>query len=76
MSRESEFEEMQRALAANLSRLRKAKKLSQERLALEADVDRTYVSQLERRLKNPSLLILHRLAKVLDTDVITLLQTK
>jgi transcriptional regulator with XRE-family HTH domain len=69
-----EFEEMQHRLAKNLLRLRTAKGLSQERLALEAEVDRTYVSQLERSLKNPSLLILHRLAKVCDTNVIGLLQ--
>ena len=74
MATDGEFKQMQGALAANLLRLRTAKGLSQERLALDADVDRTYVSQLERRLKNPSLLILHRLAKVLDTSVIALLQ--
>ena len=44
-----------------------AKGLTQEQLALEAEVDRTYVSQIERCLKNPSLLILHRLAKALDS---------
>lgn len=74
MTRDGEFKQMQGALAANLLRLRTAKGMSQEKLALNADVDRTYVSQLERKLKNPSLLILHRLAKVLDTNVITLLQ--
>lgn len=74
MEADAEFKEMQLALARNLLRLRNAKGLSQERLALEAEVDRTYVSQLERSLKNPSLLILHKLAKVCDTDVIGLLE--
>lgn len=52
-----EFERLQTRLAANVLRLRAAKGLTQEQLALEAEVDRTYVSQIERSLKNPSLLI-------------------
>ena len=69
-----EFTQMQKALAANLLRLRAAKYLTQEQLAFEAEVDRTYVSQIERCLKNPSLLILHKLAKALDSDVVSLLR--
>lgn len=74
MDGDRDFERMQKVLAANLLRLRAAQGLSQEQLALEAEVDRTYVSQIERSLKNPSLLILHRLAKVLDCSVVNLLQ--
>ena len=70
-----EFKQMQKALAANLLRLRAAKNLTQEQLAFEAEVDRTYVSQIERCLKNPSLLILHRLAKALDWNAHSLLQS-
>lgn len=69
-----EFKHMQRSMAANLLRLRTARNLTQEQLAFEAEVDRTYVSQIERCLKNPSLLILHRLAKALDSSVLNLLQ--
>lgn len=43
--------------------------LSQEALALAAGVDRTYVSQLERGIANPSLLILWRLADALKMDL-------
>lgn len=43
--------------------------ISQEDLALMADIDRSYVSQLERGIANPSLLILHRLAKVLKSEL-------
>ncbi len=68
-----EFERLQTRLAANVLRLRAAKGLTQEQLALDAEVDRTYVSQIERSLKNPSLLILHKLAKTLDTTVVALL---
>lgn len=75
MEGDAEFKQMQVVLAANLQRLRALKGISQEKLALDANVHRTYVSQLERKLKNPSLQILNRLAKVLDADVIALLQT-
>lgn len=68
-----EFERLQTRLAANVLRLRAAKGLTQEQLALEAEVDRTYVSQIERSLKNPSLLILHKLARILDSSVVGLL---
>ncbi|TRZ93105.1 MAG: XRE family transcriptional regulator, partial [Rhodocyclaceae bacterium] len=42
--------------------------LSREALALSADVDRTYVSQIERCTGNPSLAILCRLAEVLSVE--------
>ena len=57
----------------NLIAARKKRGLSQERLALEAEVDRTYVSQIERGLGNPSLTVMYRFAKALDTTVISLL---
>ncbi len=41
-------------------------KLSQERLAELAGLDRTYISQIERGLKSPSLPTLLSLAKALD----------
>lgn len=68
------FDPAKQRLAANIKSLRKEAKLSQEALALAADVDRTYVSQIERATGNPSLLILCRLAEVLKVDVVALLQ--
>jgi len=50
--------------------------LSQEQLALDADVDRTYVSQIERGIGNPSLLVLCKLGLVLNADVGDLLEGK
>lgn len=47
--------------------------LSQERLALEAGVDRTMLSKIERRLSNPSLETLVKLALPLGLDVSDLL---
>jgi transcriptional regulator with XRE-family HTH domain len=63
-----------RALSENLRKLRKSKSLAQERLALEAGVDRTVVSKIEREVANPSLDILIRLAIALDVHVTTLLK--
>lgn len=59
-----------RALVAwNLRRIRVRQGLSQEKLAYDADVDRSYVGGLERREENPTVDILDRLAKVLSVPV-------
>jgi transcriptional regulator with XRE-family HTH domain len=55
-------------LRCNVREYRKAAGFSQEGLALEAEVDRTYVSQIERGVCNPSLLVLHKLAMVLQVS--------
>jgi len=56
-----------RAVAANVRQARKAAGLSQEELALEAEVDRTYVSQVERAKRNITVVVLARLARALKT---------
>jgi len=56
-------------VAWNLRRLRLARGVSQERLALEAGVDRTYVSRLERGRENPTVDVLDRLALVLGAPL-------
>lgn len=59
----------QTVVARNLRRLRVAKGLAQEALAVDAAVDRTYVSRLERGRENPTVGVLERLAKALDADI-------
>ena len=49
-----------------LKKLRVKKGLSQEEFGFQTDLHRTYVSQLERGLKSPSLNTLNKIAKVLD----------
>ena len=66
---------MRQVLASNIKELRGKRGLSQEALALSADVDRTYVSQIERAVGNPSLLVLCKLGTVLNKDVCDLLVT-
>jgi len=56
------LETTQKILARRLRARRKALALSQEQLALDASVNRTFVSQIERAIGNPSLHTLCRLA--------------
>ena len=53
---------------ANVRAKRDAKELSQEKLAELADLDRTYVSSVERGLRNISILSVIRIAKALKTS--------
>jgi transcriptional regulator with XRE-family HTH domain len=55
-----------RLVARNLKRIRLSRRLSQEALAAVADIDRTYVSGLERGVRNPTVDLLDRLAKALS----------
>jgi transcriptional regulator with XRE-family HTH domain len=64
---------LQQTLAFNIKEKRKALAVTQEQLALDAEIDRTYVSQIERGIGNPSLLILVKIAHRLETDVLALL---
>ena len=54
--------------ATNLRRLRNAKGLSQDDLAYEAGVSRSYVSQLETGAFHVSIKIIGRLAETLDVE--------
>lgn len=51
-----------------MRRLREEAGLSQEKLALEAELDRTYVSGVERGVRNPTVTVVARIAKALKTD--------
>jgi transcriptional regulator with XRE-family HTH domain len=59
-----------RALVArNLRRLRVRQGLSQEVLAVDAEIDRTYVSRVERGLENPTVAVLERLSRALNSEI-------
>lgn len=68
------FNDLRTELANEIRQSRRRLGLSQEALALQAEVDRTYVSQLERGVANPSILILHRISTVLGMDLSISLQ--
>lgn len=56
-------------VARNIRRLRVSRELSQENLAVDAGIDRTYVSRLERELENPTVAVLEKLATALGVDI-------
>lgn len=58
---------IEEAFGLTLQDLRKARKLSQEQLGFESGYHRTYISQLERGHKSPSLRTIFELAAALKT---------
>lgn len=60
---------LKRGLAQSVKLRRKELGLSQEELADMADIDRTYASQIERGVANPSLEVLYRVARSQEIDL-------
>jgi transcriptional regulator with XRE-family HTH domain len=60
--------------ARNLRRYRIEAGLSQESLAADADIDRTYVSALERSVYSASIDMIEKLAKVIGVEPSKLLE--
>lgn len=60
-------------VARNIRKLRVRRGLSQEALAVDADVDRSYVSRLERGMENPTIGVLEKIARALDSEIEELL---
>ena len=58
--------DIRRRVGLNMKRYRKERGLSQEGLALECGVHRTYVSGVERGIRNPTVVVLERIATALD----------
>jgi len=67
--------DLRQVFAANLRRLRHHKGLSQEVLAHEAGINRSYMSKLEKGASYPGLEIIGKLAAVLRVDHAELLRT-
>ncbi|MGH6949985.1 MAG: helix-turn-helix domain-containing protein [Vitreimonas sp.] len=66
--------DIRRQLARNLKRLRAEKGWSQEELADQAGLHRTYVSGVERGVRNPTITIVAALAKALGVPPADLLE--
>lgn len=64
---------LDRLLGLEIQRLRGAKGWSQEYLAEVANLHRTYISQLERGLKSPSVRVLHQITTALGVKMSALL---
>lgn len=65
--------DIQRRLGKNVARLRKERGLSQEAFADHAGIHRTYISDIERGARNPTIEIVAKIAKALGVRPGTLL---
>lgn len=59
---------LRQTFARNLRNIRKARGLSQEELAHQADLDRTYISALERSVYAASIDVIEKIANVLNVS--------
>jgi transcriptional regulator with XRE-family HTH domain len=60
-------------LGGNVRRIRQQRRLTQEQLAFEAEIDLTYVGGIERGRRNPSLMVMVRIADALRVPLVRLL---
>lgn len=56
-------------LGMRIRYLRQQKKMSQLDLSVESDVNRNYISDLEKGRRNPTILVLNKIAIALNTDL-------
>jgi len=61
--------DIRRRVGLNMKRMRQSKGWSQEEFAERSGLHRTYVSGLERGVRNPTLTVLEKLAKSLECSV-------
>ena len=57
----------------NVRRFRQQRRMTQEKLAFEADLDLTYIGGIERGKRNPSLLAMARIAEALAVPLVKLI---
>jgi transcriptional regulator with XRE-family HTH domain len=68
--------DIRRQVGTNVKRFRKDKGWSQEDLAFESGFHRTYISGIERGARNPTVVVIEKLAKALDVKPGRLLDAK
>ena len=61
-------------LGARIRYLRQQKNMSIETLALEAGINRNYLGDLERGIRNPTVTVLNKIAMALDINLSTLFE--
>ena len=61
--------DVRQRVGLNLQNLRRDKGLSQEELAARAEIHQTYLSGVERGKRNPSIMVLQRIAAALGADI-------
>jgi transcriptional regulator with XRE-family HTH domain len=70
------MEDVRAILARNIKAGRKRLNLSQEELAARAEIDRTYVSGIERQVRNPTITVVAKFAEALEITTADLLHDK
>jgi transcriptional regulator with XRE-family HTH domain len=66
--------DVRRRVGLNLKRFREERRFSQEAFADHCGLHRTYISGIERGVRNPTVLIVERIAKALKVSAAELLQ--
>ena len=61
--------DIKKKFGKNLKRLRLEKGISQESLALSADLDRTYIPSIEKGERNVSITVVEKLVNALDVNI-------
>jgi transcriptional regulator with XRE-family HTH domain len=67
------MQDWQVILGRNVRRLRQQRDMTQEELAFDSEIDLTYMGGIERGKRNPSLLVMARIAKALSVPLTKLL---
>ncbi|WP_092252248.1 helix-turn-helix transcriptional regulator [Bradyrhizobium sp. Rc3b] len=67
------MQDWRKIVGRNVRRIRQEREMTQEKLAFEAELDLTYVGGIERGKRNPSLLVLARIAEALSVHLTKLL---
>lgn len=66
--------DIRKKVGRNVKKFRKESDWTQEDLAFECDLHRTYISGIERGIRNPTVLILDTIAKALEIPPSRLLE--
>ena len=66
--------QIQKRLGANIRQLRDQKNWSQEELAERTGLHRTYISSLERGLRNPTVIVLEKIARAYNVPLAKLVE--
>ena len=68
--------DIRKQVGLNVRRLRREKGWSQEDLAFECGLHRTYISGVERGIRNPTVTVIAKIAKTLSVEPDDLLRTQ
>ena len=68
------MQDWRRIVGTNVRRLRLVRGLTQEEVAFRSRIDLTYLGGIERGTRNPSLLVMTRVARALSADPVELLK--